>query len=1413
MLDTIGAFGSGIGTNLLSDSLSKKLEAFKGKKAIASFTQSLRDWEIEFEKQNDGTIITNGAFYSHVKYHNVIENIVAYVLEPSMNAVTEDEFLNCLHEKMVNRIEETTEKKLSWNDSRLIRNFLTHLLTTTRAFLFQKISLEDRGLFYLVCQNNAKLEHLERIVKEKFQMQDQNVQQIVEQLSMAIQKSETEERIKAKMASWNSRQIKNLGNRYTPDLNIPVEIMDSLHGASVDQQFQNIFYDKVYKFLIAMRHTELSEINALCDAIEKYAIELNFFNITSSDIDVIISTVNAIKDFLTSKIEEYYENPEGKKNFDSKAYQLYEKLGIANEFNDYLTNTTVRVAVSPYIILAGDGGVGKSHLIADYIDNCDSLGQTSLLLLGQQFSAGMDVLAILPTLLGCDITYHELFDIFEAIACTQKSRVLICIDALNEGAGVTFWNSVLGGLVDFLKEFPHIGLLVSVRTQYEDSLFDGQDTLRAQMQRIEHFGFTTVEHDAMHQYFSFYGITIDPVVFPISEFRNPLFLRLFCTANRNTHISLGDISLPFVYSQYISVMEQKVAKRCNYNKSYKLISKIIDEMVSKRINEHSGTVSLSLDDTLALIVDICKKWNVNTDVYSALLAEGVLTQGITYNGDEYVYITYERLEDYFLAQKIVSAYAQLSEEQFFEKYSWMLNKPDLLQFFGIVLAEDWEYELSDVFSSENAKNTYRVRNAFLYGLLWRKTTSITEHTIDYINSEILQYEYSFNQFVDVLFALSARPNHPLNAKNAFNFFYGVKMSDRDATFIPIFDELYSNHDSALYRLVEWGLVHASKQAITDDIAESCAIILSWLLISPNNELRDKATKAIIYILNSHMPALLFLMRIFEEIDDPYISERIYAVAFGCVVNEDSPQQVRALAEHVYKNIFDKDVVYPNILLRTYAKNIIDYARHIGCVEDGYFDAEKITPPYNSRFPEIPSDEEIKTYKLDYNSESFRDYHWSQLAILNSMKVEYSRSGQPGGYGDFGRYTFQSYFYAWKQLHPIDLKNIAIKRIFELGYDVEKHGKYDRNCTDRVGLRFQLGRKERIGKKYQWIALYELAAQVCDNYQMTVYDNDIGEPHQEYCKGSFEPDIRNIDPTVLVTPGFDNLHIDIAAFSYDIPNNSYEEWLADFSNTPAFEQCVKLQSGAHQYLLLTGEYDWKEAKRLGFRSYDLPRKDMWHQIRGYVVKNEYAESLICALSGVDFMGRWMPEAQSNSAMYNKEYYWSDAHTFFNNPYYCGLEWVNIDSDHLNCVFPEKVLIPVKQYYSERKGELNSLNSEIASIYWHKPCEEMYTKLQLKYLKGSNSAFVDGAGELVCFESSELIGNDTGFYIRYDKLLEFLKSSSYTLVWTSLCEKRILTPSFGKWDLPPKAIHMSSVYYLKDGKIAKASETLFEDRLYY
>lgn len=108
--------------------------------------------------------------------------------------------------------------------------------------------------------------------------------------------------------------------------------------------------------------------------------------------------------------------------------------------------------------------------------------------------------------------------------------------------------------------------------------------------------------------------------------------------------------------------------------------------------------------------------------------------------------------------------------------------------------------------------------------------------------------------------------------------------------------------------------------------------------------------------------------------------------------------------------------------------------------------------------EVPTDEEIGKYKFDYKAPSFKDYYWSQNAILSSMKVEYDRNGSPGGYGDFGRYTFQSYFSNWDGLNYNDLKNIAIKKILDNGYDVEKHGQYDRSIES---VRHRNDSRERI----------------------------------------------------------------------------------------------------------------------------------------------------------------------------------------------------------------------------------------------------------------------------------------------------------------------------------------------------------------
>ncbi len=77
-----------------------------------------------------------------------------------------------------------------------------------------------------------------------------------------------------------------------------------------------------------------------------------------------------------------------------------------------------------------------------------------------------------------------------------------------------------------------------------------------------------------------------------------------------------------------------------------------------------------------------------------------------------------------------------------------------------------------------------------------------------------------------------------------------------------------------------------------------------------------------------------------------------------------------------------------------------------------------------------------------------------------------------GYGDFGRYVFQSALTDWK-VNARLFSNLAVKWIIEeYGYDVEKHGEFDwalhsHNYDSRNLF------EERIGKKYQWIAFYEI----------------------------------------------------------------------------------------------------------------------------------------------------------------------------------------------------------------------------------------------------------------------------------------------------------------------------------------------------
>ena len=90
-------------------------------------------------------------------------------------------------------------------------------------------------------------------------------------------------------------------------------------------------------------------------------------------------------------------------------------------------------------------------------------------------------------------------------------------------------------------------------------------------------------------------------------------------------------------------------------------------------------------------------------------------------------------------------------------------------------------------------------------------------------------------------------------------------------------------------------------------------------------------------------------------------------------------------------------------------------------------------------------------------------------------------------------------------------NYAIYYIFNgLGFSEELFGWYDREHYDTN--RVNTTKTERIGKKYQWIALYNILARISDNNKMIYsWNKESGETLQ--FEGPWESFVRDFDPTL------------------------------------------------------------------------------------------------------------------------------------------------------------------------------------------------------------------------------------------------------------------------------------------------------------
>jgi|GEM_PF-825609 len=1200
-----------------------------------------------------------------------------------------------------------------------------------------------------------------------------------------------------------------LGPRYTPLLNIELDIASYFNTISHDQHLKNRLNDAImpvndayaifqskFRSLYRSSNTIFGRFCAKHQQIS-YVEKGETFKDILDDVTRLIEEVNRKlgrgstlenKVNTESLLRRLYDRTYG---LSSIMYFLQKKIKTGKALYDdafnactFLNQRTeillgksrdLHLTNNPYLMISGEAGAGKSHLFADVANSRIKDNKPTLFFLGQNFTSGQEPWKqILAQLAVKDLTVTEFLHMLNEKGRLMGERVLILVDAINEGQGLGLWPNDLESFVAKLVAFPYIALAMSYRQTYV-TVLRKNETAWNYFTPVVHEGFRGNEREALVAFSNYYNIDEPKVPVLSEEFSNPLFLRLMCLSLQkdSSLIRNGKVDISSIFSNYIEYVNEKLGQTEKYDYAYyklNLVKRVTEKMANVMLT-HNEIESLDYEKAFDLTQELVGKYLTKKRFLDDLINENVLIDEIRLS-DDYFYtpiyriaFAYQRLGDHFRAKEFIGNIRNKlkTHNQVFNRRVirlFLKDEKTRLENQGLVnaaltLAID---RFSDKIYTElipsDIRNEKSIINAVLHSFLWRQKTVAVNDLEEFYHLLLAENGDNLYAFWDTNLLMTFNLNQSLDALFLHKILSKMSMPDRDATWsIYINDRFYLEETGPVNRLIKWGLEFAEFTA-DHKSALMGLTALTWFLTSVNRELRDTATKSILNVL-LHLPSqVVEWMSMFESINDPYITQRVYAVVFGVIVRQRDPELIVNISDYVYKNFFGLKEVIPDILKRDYASLILEFARKN--VKNLSYDEARIAATFTSKIPKkLPSNKEIDNLLKGLE---IKKYGGSDT-IVRSMVTEYGRG--TSAYGDFGRYVFESGLRAWKEADADGLSNLAVKYIFtKYGYDENKHGNFDNNIEKGRGRSYS---QERIGKKYQWIAFFEILAKVADSY---LNFNGKGELTNGTYKGAWNPYVRDIDPTFLTVPPKKMKlewlpKIDSSKWLHE--NN--RKWLESRDNIPDPTKFAEIiDSEGKQWLCLQIFPDWNSRNDEYDQSFHEKYKDFWMQIRSYIIKKESQANTINRLKKADLTGRWMPESSERHTMFHREYYWSPA-----------MEDYKSEDEYQEIFYRRellgKVSVSTINYFWDK--EFDKSNEGTVNIL--KPSKLIYELLQLKD-GDKDGEFVDSQGNLVCFDPSVQFGGRNQLIIDKEVLLKSLDQAGLDIFWAMHGEKRIMNDNF-------------------------------------
>lgn len=849
------------------------------------------------------------------------------------------------------------------------------------------------------------------------------------------------------------------------------------------------------------------------------------------------------------------------------------------------------------IIVTANAGYGKTHYMCATAERL-SKEMNTYLLFGSKFTASKEFAEQLIELM--NIGNKTLADLNDKAKSLNENAIII-IDAINEGADNAFWQRAVRLICSDYNNYENIKFIFTFREN--ESELDIKDWYPIKLR-----GFENKVNKAIDKYFGYYNIDASDYLIQkyYKEFNEPLFLSIFCQVfQHNQFIDEGRLTYSLIFRLYIyfrnNIISEKVDEDPHLNVTYKYLDKLANYSLY-----YKHCLDIPRNKARHYASQFCRNRKWSESLLYWTLRENLLFE--TQQDEDSVMFGFQKMGDFLIAD-VFKRNKMSDEDKIHSIIEW--SKQSSYRRFISALLSDWD--LTPKLLNKKIDSISSLIPIILDSL---KNHGINQPTIiKWLGDSGIVSVHVLHDYFDELPLAYFEKIH--------NVLLGMKLAYRDTIWTNKVNELYLSYNPEEFDK------YIDLKLNTEEDKRKYLILLCWLSTSSHPSIRHSVIRQLVILFEKHKDLMELAITRYCECNDPYVMQVITCAIYGCLLRGRDKDMSNNIASIIKNNLYTNGNAPNDILIRQWTLLIFHYTDYLNNNKNF---SECIKIPFKSSDP----------YKLiiDNDIDGNNKYFGESNGSWRMYETLY-------GFSDFKRYILgansrtDSNIFCQVENNGI-IKSIPIKDMQTIIANIVKHhlewndelGKLDNNIFSQGRYN---NKTERFGKKYLWLALYQLDAMMCDKFKMVDgshysfrirYDDIVETPYPWYTN-----EYSHIDPSIVnKNDTFPFMDLNIPNF-IDVNEISNDKWLD--RNQPI--DSPRLILGNNKEWIVLSCYDGYEIKN------GEHKKDFFLFTNAAFVKNEDLNVYNDWAKDQNFHGRWMPERRNGNIDHLwKEYPWSDTY---------------------------------------------------------------------------------------------------------------------------------------------------------------------------